>query len=102
MSGTIGTFTKFHGRRRQQADGQVNCAATTTLIVPARSTRSAVVITNLDAVNAVFIGETPATVADYELEAGKSITLESPAQIDGITAGGTVEVTFAESYLAAS
>ena len=56
-------------------------------------------ITNLDASASVFIGETPALITDYELSAGKSVTLDSKERIDGITASGTVAITFIESFL---
>lgn len=102
MSSSIGQFTKVQGRRLQQDEGQVAVASTTTQIVAARSTRKAVVITNLDAAASVFIGENPALTSHYELEAGKSITLESPARIDGITSSGTVNVTYVDEYLGIS
>lgn len=95
----IGTFPKAVNPRRSMNQGQVAATASTTQIAVARSTRSAIVVTNLDGSNPVFVGETPALSSDYQLEAGKSITLDAKGRIDAITGGGTINVTFADSYL---
>ncbi len=96
---TIGIFPKAVNPRRKMEQGQVTIANATTQIAPARSTRTNIVVLNLDTVKPVFVGETPALSSDFQLPAGKSITLDAKGRIDGITSSGTIAVTFADSFL---
>ncbi len=96
---TIGQFPKAVNPRRKMDQGQVTVTTASTEIAIARSTRTAVVVTNLSTTVAVFVGENPALTTDYQLEPEKSITLDAKGAIHGITASGTVDVTFADSFL---
>ncbi len=96
---TIGIFPRAVNPRRKMNQGQVVITNATTEIAPARSTRTAIVVTNLDTVNPIFVGETPALTSDFQLPAGKSVTLDAKGRIDGIASSGTINVTFADSFL---
>lgn len=82
------------------ATGQITVAATATVVVPVRTARKSITITNLGAVD-VFIGAAGVTAATGHLLSGvkgQSITLATPAAISAIVGVGTQAVSFIEVY----
>jgi len=75
--------------------GIVNASTSATLILAADKTRNAVVLTNTDATNAVWLG--PSTVTSmngFQLNAGQSISLSTTAAIYGTGGANTVGVGY--------
>lgn len=84
----------------QFVTAQVSCNGTAAVVAAARATRAAVLVTNTDATNAVFLGATSAvtTSTGHKLAAGASISIPMSRDVYGITASATVVVCVTEVY----
>jgi hypothetical protein len=81
------------------AFGQQAVISTATLIAAVRATRRAILVLNLDATATVYLGNSNVTTATgLALKPGISISLPWIGACYGITASGTVNVTFVEIY----
>jgi hypothetical protein len=73
--------------------GATNCTGTVTTISNQNLSRNAIILTNTDPVETVFIGSSSVTVANgFPLLPGQSMTISSSAWIRGITSGAAVAV----------
>lgn len=83
------------------ANGQVNISNAAATLLAARETRKRVTFVNRQA-SAVFIGIATVTTANgFQLDPGASITLQTTALVQGITAAasaGTEKVHYVEEY----
>lgn len=82
------------------AVNQITVAATSTLIVAARTNRNTVTVVNSGATD-VFIGPTGVTITTGVLlpgTKGASLTLHATSALYGIAATGTQVVSFLETY----
>lgn len=76
---------------------QVTVTSTATSIIAANTARKRITIRNNDVSNPVFIGVAGVTAADgWYLPAGAAVTLNTNAAIFGITASGSVTVSYLE------
>jgi len=75
--------------------GQVSATNTATLVVAADKTRNAVVLTNADSTNPVWIGPSGVTdMTGFQLNAGLSISLSTTAAIYATGGSNTVTVGY--------
>lgn len=81
------------------ANGQVATSTTAGTLIAVRATRRSVTVVNLDSAITVYIGAATVTSSNgFPLRAGQSISIDTTALIQVISASGTPTVAYMESY----
>lgn len=93
------TFTSMNGGAPNYDNGQVQASTAAATLVAARAARRSILIINMDATITVYIGKPTVTAANgIPLKAGASVVLDMTGLVQVISASGTPQVAYLETY----